>query len=122
MWRTIGGWGVVALASAVLVLAGRPVSADTIRWALTQAYVNNPQINAARAQVRSTDETVPQALSGYRPRISLSAQAGEAFQDATTRVPSATGAGTNYPRTIGENAIQSYGATYSQTLLNGFGT
>jgi hypothetical protein len=29
--------------------------------------------------VRATDEAVPQALSGYRPRISMSASAGEAM-------------------------------------------
>src|SRR5262249_10841797 len=59
--------------------------ADTLRGALTQAYQNNPQLNAQRASVRATDETVPQALSGYRPRISLSAQVGEAYSDTTTR-------------------------------------
>jgi outer membrane protein len=108
-----------ALAGVALTLAIEPASADTLRWALTQAYINNPQINAARAQVRSTDESVPQALSGYRPRISLSASGGEAFVDTlSSRAATSPGAS----RTIGHNAIQSYGATYSQTLLNGFGT
>jgi outer membrane protein len=82
-----------------------PASADTIRWALTQAYINNPQINAARAQVRATDESVPQPLSGYRPRISLSASAGEAFIDSTSRSTSTTGSAL-YTRTIGNNGIQ----------------
>jgi outer membrane protein len=95
--------------------------ADTLRGALTQAYRNNPQLNAQRAAVRATDETVPQALSGYRPRISLSAQVGEAFIDSTTRSTTPSGAAT-YPRTIGHNAIQTYGATYTQTLLDGYGT
>ncbi|HWP24999.1 MAG TPA: TolC family protein, partial [Xanthobacteraceae bacterium] len=49
-----------------------PASADTLPWALAQAYQNNPQINAQRAAVRASDENVPQALSGYRPRVSLS--------------------------------------------------
>jgi outer membrane protein len=115
MWRTSVGAGVVGVAA--LALAVGPASADTIRWALTQAYINNPNINAQRAAVRATDESVPKALSGYRPRISLSAAAGEAFLDSTTRVPGTTGPA--YPRTIGNNAIQTYGATYSQTLLNG---
>ena len=95
--------------------------ADTLRGALTQAYRNNPQLNAQRAAVRATDETVPQALSGYRPRISLSASAGEAYSDVTTKSVSNTGAAI-YPRTIGHNAVQTYGATYSQRLLDGFGT
>ena len=46
-----------------------PALADTIEAALVRAYQNNPQLNAQRASVRSTDETVPQALSGYRPRV-----------------------------------------------------
>jgi outer membrane protein len=109
-----------ALAGVALTLAIEPASADTLRWALTQAYINNPQINSARAQVRSTDEAVPQALSGYRPRISVTAQAGEAFIDSTTRVNTVSGPA--YPRSISNNGIQQYGATYTQTLLNGFGT
>src|ERR1041384_3274238 len=79
MWRTGVGAG------GALTLAGGPASADTMRWALTQAYINNPQLNSQRASVRATDESVPQALSGYRPRISLSASVGEAFIDSTSK-------------------------------------
>jgi outer membrane protein len=53
-------WGNMALTSAL---------ADTMGAALVRAYQNNPQLNAQRAQVRSTDENVPQALSGYRPKV-----------------------------------------------------
>jgi outer membrane protein len=109
------------VAAGAWTLATTAAQADTMRGALTQAYQNNPQLNAQRAAVRATDEAVPQALSGYRPRISLSASAGEAFIDSTTRSTSATGVVT-YPRTIGHNAVQTYVATYTRTLLNGFGT
>jgi outer membrane protein len=44
-------------------------SADTLDWALVQAYQNNPQLNAQRAAVRAQDESVPQALSGYKPTV-----------------------------------------------------
>jgi outer membrane protein len=121
MWRgSVSFWVIVSVAGASAV-ATVPSRADTMRGALTQAYQNNPQLNAQRAAVRSTDEAVPQALSGYRPRISLSASAGQAFVDSTFRATGPNGE-TAYPRTIGHNAVQSYGATYSQTLLNGFGT
>ena len=63
----------------------RPAAADTLKWALTQAYQNNPQLNAQRAAVRATDETVPQALSGYRPRVSLTASVGEQYLDTQTK-------------------------------------
>jgi len=65
-------------AAAVLLmgyLGPTPVLADTIEAALVRAYQNNPQLNAQRAQVRVTDENVPQALSGYRPKVALTASA-----------------------------------------------
>jgi outer membrane protein len=95
--------------------------ADTLKQALTQAYLNNPPLNAQRASVRATDETVPQALSGYRPRVSLSASAGEQYLQNTTKNTSATGVIT-YPHTFGSTAVQSYGGTITQNILNGFGT
>ena len=61
----------------LLALAGpMPALADTIEAALVRAYQNNPQLNAQRALVRSTDEGVPQALSGYRPKVAVTASAG----------------------------------------------
>ena len=103
------------------MLATVPASADTMRWALTQAYINNPTLNSQRAAVRVTDEGVPQALSGYRPRISLTATATEQLSDATSKSTSTAGVVT-YPRTIGAQAVQSYGGTITQTLLNGNAT
>jgi outer membrane protein len=107
--------------SLLLALGMTAASADTLRGALTQAYQNKPQLNAARAAVRATDENVPQALSGYRPRISLSASVGEQYLDQLTK---ATGPNGNpiYANTRGAQAVQSYGGTISQTILNGHGT
>src|SRR5204863_4854212 len=71
-------------AAAVLLMAcagPTPVLADTIEAALVRAYQNNPQLNAQRASVRVTDENVPQALSGYRPRVALTASAGYQYTD-----------------------------------------
>ncbi|HYC16535.1 MAG TPA: channel protein TolC, partial [Pseudolabrys sp.] len=45
--------------------------ADTLEGALVLAYQNNPSLNAQRASVRATDEGVPQALSGYRPKVTI---------------------------------------------------
>ena len=50
--------------------------AQTINDALVRAYQGNPQLNAERARLRATDENVAQALSGYRPQISLGLTAG----------------------------------------------
>ena len=54
----------------------RAASADTLEWALVQAYQNNPSLNAQRAALRAVDENVPQALSGYRPKLSVTASGG----------------------------------------------
>src|ERR1044072_1016460 len=90
----LGMRGVKAFAGAaasvlLLVCMGpTPVLADTIEAALVRAYQNNPQLNAQRAQVRITDENVPQALSGYRPRVNLTASGGYQYQDLQSGVGS----------------------------------
>ena len=43
--------------------------AMTLEESLVHAYQNNPTLQAQRALVRSVDETVNQALSGWRPEI-----------------------------------------------------
>jgi len=119
----------VACAAGAVFYPGR-ASAETIESALVKAYQNNPQLNAQRASVRSIDEQVPQALSGYRPRVSITGTGGEQFTDATAKtVGRAPVPGTN--RTVptvtytGASALVtpwSYGATAQQTLFNGFQT
>src|SRR5215475_11112984 len=82
------GVKVVTAASAAVILmayAGTtPVLADTIEAALVRAYQTNPQLNAQRAQVRATDENVPQALSGYRPKVAVTASAGYQYTDVNS--------------------------------------
>jgi outer membrane protein len=95
--------------------------ADTIDAALVRAYQNNPQLNAQRAQVRFTDENVPQALSGYRPRIAVTASAGTQYTDTLSTTG---GTANNLVKTgiHGVNAPRSIGTTISQTVFNGFQT
>ena len=66
----------LALAGAVFGIGCAGAAADTLEWALVQAYQNNPSLNAQRASLRATDENVPQALSGYRPKLSVTANGG----------------------------------------------
>jgi outer membrane protein len=108
-------------AASVLLLACMgpvPALADTIEAALVRAYQNNPQLNAQRAQVRFTDENVPQALSGYRPKVAVTASAGYQYTDTNS---TAGGSATNIVRTEihGANPPRSVGATVTQTLFNG---
>ena len=108
-------------AAAVLLMACAglaPALADTIEAALVRAYQNNPQLNAQRAQVRAIDENVPQALSGYRPRVSVTGSAGYQYTDTNTTA----GGSPNvlvHTEIHGTNAPRSVGATISQTLFNG---
>lgn len=73
--------------SAVIALAmsggwALPAAAQTMDSALARAYSGNPTLNSQRAAVRATDENVPQALSGYRPRITASADIGASIIDS----------------------------------------
>lgn len=87
--------------------------ADTMEAALLRAYQNNPQLNAQRATVRATDENVPQALSGYRPKATVTASGGGQYSNQLLNLGSKT--------TIedGPNGPHSVGVTVTQTLFNG---
>jgi outer membrane protein len=118
----MGGVKVVTgAAAAVLLMAyigATPALADTIEAALVRAYQNNPQLNAQRASARATDENVPQALSGYRPRVALTASAGYQYLDTLL---TSGGSPTAIVRTEthGANPPRSVGLTVTQTLFNG---
>src|SRR6266704_6172935 len=112
---------VTGAAVAVLLMmyiCPSPALADTIEAALVRAYQNNPQLNAQRAIVRSTDEGVPQALSGYRPKVNVTASAGYQYTDTNLTSggsPNAIVRTENH----GANAPRSVGATITQNLFNG---
>jgi len=117
----VGLKSVTGAAVAVLLMAcvgPSPVLADTIEAALVRAYQINPQLNAQRAAVRATDENVPQALSGYRPRVAVTGSAGYQYTDTLT---TSGGDANRLVRTPihGANAPRSVGATVTQTLFNG---
>jgi outer membrane protein len=112
---------VTTAAAAVLMVAyagPMPALADTIEAALVRAYQNNPQLNAQRAQVRSTDENVPQALSGYRPKVALTASAGYQYTSVTSTQGGPPTAVLHTP-IHGADAPRSAGLTVTQTLFNG---
>lgn len=75
----------LSAALAGLLVYGQPTaaSAQTMEAALGRAYTSNPTLNAQRASVRVTNENVPQALSGYRPKITASADIGASISDAS---------------------------------------
>lgn len=62
------------LGGALIAACAVPAQADTLRDALNGAYRTNPLLQAARAQQRATDETVPIEKSAGRPNVTGSAQ------------------------------------------------
>ncbi|MBV9967622.1 MAG: TolC family outer membrane protein [Alphaproteobacteria bacterium] len=68
--------GATSAIIAVAALAPAGALAQTLTEAFAYAYNNNPQLLAQRALLRSTDESVPQALSNWRPTVTLTGSAG----------------------------------------------
>src|SRR5580700_8616377 len=110
--------GAAATALLLALTNPMPALADTIEAALVRAYQNNPQLNAQRASVRATDENVPQALSGYRPKVALTASAGYQYTDVNSTFG---GTATQIVRSEvhGTDPPRSAGLTITQTLYNG---
>jgi outer membrane protein len=105
------------VAGIAVLLWSPPGRADTLEWALVQAYQNNPSLNAQRAALRATDESVPQALSGYRPKLSVTANGGYNYNNETSTTPG-VGA-TSFAETF---VSRGGGATASYTLFDGYQT
>ncbi len=121
--RGLKAFSGAAASVLLLALAGpMPALADTIEAALVRAYQNNPQLNAQRAFVRSTDEGVPQALSGYRPKVAVTASAGYQYTDILQNSGGVNADGAPVvvsTQVHGANAPRSVGATVTQNLFNG---
>src|SRR5271157_401520 len=112
---------VLALGCVTLAAACTAAAADTLEWALVQAYQNNPSLNAQRASLRATDENVPQALSGYRPKLSVTANGGYDYSStlAHTVNQSVLPNSVNYTNFAEPYKQRGVAATATQTLYNG---
>lgn len=70
--------------AAVLVIccefaASGAARAQSFEEALAQAYLTNPRLQAERQRLRETDEGVPRALSGWRPRVTVDGSIGRSY-------------------------------------------
>ncbi|WP_342362302.1 TolC family outer membrane protein [Terrarubrum flagellatum] len=104
------GVAAVALAAGAMLAFSASVMAETLEGALARAYVNNPTLNAQRASVRATDETVSQAVGAYRPRVTGTADVGA--QEDVNRTP-ANG------RVVQDYLPRGASLTVNQTIWNG---
>lgn len=101
------------MTSAFVLVGALSASAETLESALAKAYGNNPTLNAQRANVRSNDENVARAKSGYRPTVNGTADIGASYSD--------------YARDGRIHQIQrltpyGYGVQINQSIFNGFQT
>jgi outer membrane protein len=76
-------------AVAILACLSAPVCAESLDDAMASAYLDNMELNAARASLRATDENVPLAVSAFRPTISGAGSAAWSWQrsNGVTSVP-----------------------------------
>ncbi|HEX2939461.1 MAG TPA: TolC family outer membrane protein [Rhodopila sp.] len=88
----------------------------TLAEALAEVYSNQPALQAERAKLRSTDESVPTALAGWRPQVVVAGTAG--YGDGVSRsfIPIGTGFNEAF-RT--DRVIATAQATVTQNLYNG---
>ncbi len=59
-----------------LMLPVSTASADALQAALAAAYANNPELRAARAELRASMESLPQARAGFLPQVSATGSVG----------------------------------------------
>ena len=104
------------------LLFGTPAAAQirTLQDALVAAYSTNPQLLASRAQLRATDEGVPQALAGWRPTVTVSGSVG--YADGSYRTTSRSLAGNTVSNLRNNRDTFQAAATATQPLYRGGAT
>jgi outer membrane protein len=117
---------IVAFTAPVGFGAGQ-ARADTIAEAMGAAYLSNPDLQAERARLRATDEEVPQALSGWRPTVSVDVTGGYEWGQSTSEGPAPVPVGVQDPpivtrTTDGDNTPARFAINLSQPIFRGFRT
>lgn len=79
----------------LLALSGNLIagsaSAQSLQEALAAAYQSNPSLEAQRAQLRATDELVPQARAGYLPNLEAAGDVSRTRTESAGQVNIVTG-------------------------------
>jgi outer membrane protein len=105
MAGSMGRAGAAAIVALAWCLTPAAASAESLDDALAAAYVNNPTLQAARAQLRQTDEQVPQALSNWRPTVDIQSQIGASWENNVID-GSADQDGTREPKSVALGVTQ----------------
>jgi outer membrane protein len=108
-------YGLSALAVLAFLGAGATTAdAENLREALAQTYETNPDLASERAGLRATDESVPQALSNWRPEVEIDLSYGLRQRKRDFNTSAADIKNTDH--------LQSISLTISQNLFRGFRT
>lgn len=99
---------------AVLWTGVETAEAQSLRDALAQTYVSNPDLAAERAGLRATDESVPQALSNWRPEVEINSSYGVRKRDRDFS--------SSAPDIENTDQLQSISLGITQNLFRGFRT
>ena len=123
--RRGGAFAAAAVGFAAVVAPVGSAWAQSMEQALARAYSSNPTLNAQRAEVRSVDEQVPQALSGYRPTISATGDVGALY--SKQRIPAQQGFPPFIPNQPASTETaklnpRGFGIQAQQNLFQGFQT
>lgn len=104
--RRAGLFGSALALPAVIALAicAGPAQAETLAGAWSKAYLSNPTLAAERARLRSVDEGVPEALSDWRPTVTVNGQVGVQYTDQEGQFTN--GSSTDTPRNVTAQVTQ----------------
>ena len=108
----------LAAAGAPAVKAPVPTGTPhTLAEALAATYATQPALLAERANLRSVDENVPKALSGWRPQVFLQGSTG--YGDGVSRQFLSSAAPGFWTKSQTDRLIGTAQATLSQPLYSG---
>lgn len=91
-------------------------TAQTLEQALAQAYSTNPTLAAQQARLRAVDESVPQALAGYRPTARVTLGVTRSASNSDYGVNQSTGAETNAKAITGSVSQPLFDATVTPSV------
>jgi outer membrane protein len=103
---------ILAVSAVILGVFSAPVSAESLQEALSRAYLFNPTLKAARAELRATDENVARAKAGFRPTVN--GEVSRSLQNINTS-PNLAGQEGNF-------TSNNYSVTLVQPIFRGFRT
>ncbi len=94
--------------------ASAQAETETLEQAWAQVYQSNPSLLAARAELRSLDEHVSQALSHWRPSVDVTSNLGKTYQTIPAQQ--------QYGTADFADTTRGFGVQITQPIFRGFRT